>query len=114
MEIGRLESTGDREALRGIIASKLAFRRANTQGTIVDRCEYLDAVVPSPERQTEITAVTVHGNRAVVECVVTQNSKRFHNLRLFVRQGEDWKLLGWANEPASADPTPASVESGVA
>ena len=80
----------------------------------MDRCEYLDAVAPSPERQTEITAVTVHGNRAVVECVVTQNSKRFHNLRLFVRQGEDWKLLGWANEPASADPTPASVESGVA
>jgi len=22
----------------------------------------------------------------------------FHNVRMFIREGKDWKLLGWANE----------------
>jgi len=26
--------------------------------------------------------------------------KIFHNVRLFVRVQDSWKLLGWANEPA--------------
>jgi hypothetical protein len=42
----------------------------------------------------------VHGDRAVVACVVTQNGRDFHNLRLFVRRGGEWKLLGWANQPS--------------
>jgi hypothetical protein len=33
-----------------------------------------------------------------VKCIVTCGEERFHNLRLFVRLEQQWKLLGWANE----------------
>ena len=113
LEIGRRESAGDRAGLERIIAPALAFQRANPERTVVDRTGYLESVAQSPPRQTEVTSVTVHGSRAVVECFVTMEGKRFHNLRLFIRHEGRWKLLGWANEPASADPAPASVEAGV-
>ncbi len=53
-----------------------------------------------PSRETEILEpIEVEGDRAIVKCVVTVGPKKFHNLRLFVRRGGQWKLLGWANEP---------------
>jgi hypothetical protein len=58
---------------------------------------------PSDRRHTEIVSIDVFGNRAVVTCVVSQQSaggiRRYHNIRLFVRHDGDWRLLGWANEP---------------
>lgn len=110
LEIGRREKAGDREGLERILAPALAFLRAD--GSVVDRDGYLDSVQESPARPTEVTSVQLYGNRAVVECIVTRGSERFHNLRLFIRHEGRWKLLGWANEPASAEP--ASVEAGVA
>jgi hypothetical protein len=39
--------------------------------------------------------------RALVTCIVETKGKRYHNLRVFVRDDPTqqlWKLLGWANE----------------
>lgn len=113
LEIGRRESAGDRAGLERIIAPALAFQRANPERTVVDRAGYLAGVAQSPPRQTEVTSVTLYGSRAVVECIVTMEGKQYHNLRLFIRHEGRWKLLGWANEPVSADPAPAGVEAGV-
>lgn len=111
LEIGRREKAGDRDGLDRNLAPALAFLRAD--GSVVDRDGYLATVQQSPARPTEVTSVQLYGNRAVVECIVTRDGERFHNLRLFIRHEGRWKLLGWANEPASADPAPASVEAGV-
>lgn len=101
LRIGVEESKGDDESrlwLDSILAPQLAFRRAD--GTTFDnRGEFLKKVKPSGPRATEVVSVDLHGNRAIVTCVVTMGDKRYHNLRLFVRHEEQWKLLGWANEP---------------
>jgi hypothetical protein len=104
IRIGEEESKGDQESknwLDSILAPKLAFRRADGK-TVDDRQEFLAKVKPSDPRETKVTSINVHGDRAVVSCIVTVNSlngdKEFHNLRLFVRQDGQWKLLGWANE----------------
>jgi len=100
--IGAAESAGDVAFLESVLAPKLAFCRAN--GVCVDRNEFLQAVKPGPPRATEIEAIHLLGSkRAVVTCRVTMTTgsvtDTFHNVRLFVRDGEGaWNLLGWANE----------------
>lgn len=98
--IGQAESGGDRTRLESILASQLAFRRAN--GSVVDRAGFLAGVAAGEPRTTQVDGITVHGDRAVVTCRVTMMvagvEKRFHNLRLFVREPDGWRLLGWANE----------------
>jgi hypothetical protein len=105
IRIGVEESKGDdqsRSWLAGVIAPKLAFGRAD-RTTIDDREDFLKKVKPSDPRETEVVSIDLHGDRAVVSCIVTLKSasggKKFHNLRLFVRHEGQWKLLGWANEP---------------
>ena len=110
LEIGRRESAGDREGLERILAPVLAFQRANPERTVVDRAGFLAGVRPGPARLTEVLSVALHGDRAVVECVVTMDGGRYHNLRLFTRQNGAWKLLGWANEPAGAPAAAAKPE----
>jgi type II secretory pathway component PulK len=83
------------------LAPQLAFRRAN--GTFDNRDDFLKKVKSksSDRRETEVISIDLHGNRAIVTCIVTMGDKRYHNLRLFVRHEEheeQWKLLGWANE----------------
>lgn len=95
-EIGTLESAGDVESLRSIAASVLAFRRRD--GSLADRSAYLSKINPGP-RQTTIESIQLYGNRAVVACVVEIAGARTHNLRLFVKEQDRWRLLGWANEP---------------
>lgn len=100
--LGEAETRGDRAWLDQHIASQLAFRRADGK-TIDDRNTFLRKVAPSANRVTRVTSITIHGDRAVVECLVSVKSqpeaKTFHNLRLFVRHEGNWKLLGWANQP---------------
>ena len=104
IDVGDAESAGKADFLAGVIAPKLAFRRAN--GDCVDRAEFLNAVKQGPERHTEIESMDILGpNRAIVTCLVTLNvdpaPSRFHNARLFVRDRDGrWNLLGWANELA--------------
>ncbi len=101
MQIGEAESRGDRDGLDGVIASRLAFQRADGV-TVDDRAEFLSKIKAGDSRQTRIESIDIIGDRAIVKCVVTLKSagadKSYHNLRLFVRQAGQWKLLGWANE----------------
>lgn len=102
VQIGEAESKGDRNWLDGVIAPKLAFRRADGT-TIDDRADFLKKVAPSDPRETTVESIDLNGDRAIVKCIVTVKSasgnKKYHNLRLFVRHEGKWKLLGWANEP---------------
>lgn len=88
------ENTGDLERLGGFIAQKLAFQRRDR--SIMDREAFLTTPRPG-HRELRIESIQLHGDRAVVACVITDGDLVTHNLRLFVREGEDWKLLGWAN-----------------
>ena len=107
LRIGELESAdaGEGKAaaeaageLDRIIGPQLAFRKAN--GEIVGRDQFIHPETKNAARRdTEVTSISLHGDRAVVECMVTMAGTRYHNLRLFVREGTEWKLLGWANEP---------------
>ena len=102
--INRAENDGDRNALANVLAPELAFMRAD-RNTVDDAGRFLQKVAKKPAPgDLALERVEVMGNRAIVTCVVTQGGKRFHNIRLFVRMGTDWKLLGWANEEMPALP----------
>lgn len=102
-EIIILENAGDLTGLGKKVATQLAFQRRD--GSIVDRTKYLQTPKPG-NRAIEITSVSVYTNRAVVMCIVTDGGNVTHNIRLFIKEDDkeagkpQWKLLGWANEPA--------------
>jgi len=108
IQIGDLETAGDDQGLADIAATKLAFRRAsktlNDRGSVGGSSKegFLDQVAPGPDRLTEIESIQLYGDRAVVTCIVTMPrnapNKRYHNVRLFIRENGKWRLLGWANE----------------
>lgn len=94
-KINEEENSGNVKELGKYVASELAFQRRN--GTIVNRSTFLN---PNPGNRTiQIESVHVYGNRAVVTCVVTDSGVVTHNIRLFVKEGSEWRVLGWANEP---------------
>ena len=98
LEINRSENEGDGNYLAGVLAPELAFMRADGK-TVDDAGRFLQKAAPKPALgQLAIESIEILGNRAIVQCVVTQAGKRFHNIRLFVRLDGNWKLLGWANE----------------
>lgn len=104
IRIGIEESKGDEDShiwLASILAPRLAFRRADGK-TFDDQVAFLAKVTPSDPRETEIESIEIDGDRAIVKCLITMAGKMFHNIRLFVRHGDDgdWKLLAWANEPS--------------
>lgn len=93
--INEEENSGNVEALGKYVASELAFQRRDS--SIVNRSTFLN---PKPgDRSIQIESVQVYGNRAVVTCVVTASGGVTHNIRLFVKEGGEWRVLGWANEP---------------
>ena len=94
-DITAAENAGDLEKLGNYVASALAFQRRD--GTVVDRQGFLAAKPGS--REMSIESVRVFGHRAVVTCVIRDGNMITHNIRLFTRIDDDWKLLGWANEP---------------
>ncbi|MES2854949.1 MAG: nuclear transport factor 2 family protein [Bdellovibrionota bacterium] len=101
LEITAAEDAGDIKRLESILASQIGFRRAN--GVIVGRDQFLKDVKSRAATKTEIESVKIYGkDRAVVTCIVTMKinneDAKFHNVRMFVRESSDWKLIGWANE----------------
>ena len=105
-DINDAEMRGDAHYLAGILAPRLVFQRADAAKTVDDREAFLLKV---PDRKGDrtlrvIAPIQVLGDRAIVQCVVTQNGRDYHNLRLFVRRDGAWKLLGWANEPMTPNP----------
>jgi hypothetical protein len=101
IQIGEAESRGDRHWLEKHIAPVLAFQRAD-EATFADRENFLSNITPGERRDTEIISVDLDGDQAIVKCIVTMSpsGEKYHNMRLFVRQEGEWKLLGWANESA--------------
>lgn len=104
-EIGAAETRGDAAFFEELLAPAFAMRRADGK-RIDDRERFIAAVAKSAERRTDLHSIAFfETDRAVVACTVTmatpEGDRRFHNLRLFVRQGPSspWKLLAWANEP---------------
>ena len=99
LEIGKREDAGDQGFFTELLASAFAMRRAS--GAVVGKADYLAALKPSPPgtRVTHLGSIALHGQqRATVTCTVAMGDKRFHNLRLFIRQDARWQLLAWANE----------------
>lgn len=104
-KINDAENEGNREFFSGILAPQLAFQRADGPRTVDDRVAFLKKVEKalSGRERTLVRIVEpihLYGNRAVVSCIIRVGTEEYHNLRLFVRRDGDWKLLGWANEPA--------------
>jgi len=106
IEIGEAETEHNYKRLAEIIAPELAFQRADRDRTIDNRERFLQKVkdkaeadAPQQKRTTEVESIAFSANRAVVSCIVSMDSGRYHNLRLFIKRGERWQLLGWANEP---------------
>lgn len=105
IDIANAENKGDKEFFEPLLARAFAFRRAN--GEVVDRQGFLDALKVSGNRQTEEESIQITplGNsRVLVKCVVSMGAPnqrmRFDNARLFAKDERDeWRLLGWANEP---------------
>jgi hypothetical protein len=106
-KINKAENDGDVKELGKYVASELAFQRRG--GTIVNRDTFLNP--NAGDRKIEIESVHVYGNRAVVTCVVTASGLVTHNIRLFVKEGGEWRVLGWANEPVEPK-LPASAPQG--
>jgi hypothetical protein len=96
-EITIAENAGDLATLGTFIAAQLAFQRRD--GSLVDREAFLQTPRPG-HRELRIDSIQLLGQRAVVVCVVTDAGLATHNIRLFVKEQGDWKLLGWANAPA--------------
>lgn len=94
-EITAAENDGALDRLDSFLAPVLAFRRRD--GTVVDRTGFL--VAKKGQRAMLVESVQVFGNRAIVTCVIQDGGTSTHNVRLFTRIDDDWKLLGWANEP---------------
>jgi hypothetical protein len=95
-EIGTAENAGDLKRLGEIVAPFLAFQRRD--GSIVGRDAFLETARPG-KRGTRTESIHIYDNRAVITCVVTDSGVVTHNIRLFVKEGGNWMLLGWANEP---------------
>jgi Domain of unknown function (DUF4440) len=101
LKIGDAENSGDREWLATILAPRLAFQRADEPRTVDDQVAVLQKLKPGGRRVTNIVEpIELYGDRAIVKCMVTVDGQAFHNIRLFVRHDDGWKLLGWANERA--------------
>ena len=98
VEIGQAEMLGDRQRLDAILAPTFAFQRAD--GTTLDRKAFLDKETFNGRRirETEIESIALYRKRAVVSSISIMNEARVHNLCLFIKQGDEWKLLGWAIE----------------
>lgn len=112
--INRGENAGNAEELMAYLctgevegetnAPLLAFRRAS------GKCEgakaFLSHLQAEGDRQIQILEEDIQllgKHVAVLVCNVTTGGQTYRNVRLFVRakhESLDWKLLGWANEPA--------------
>jgi hypothetical protein len=96
VEICDAKDRGDKEWLAAVVAPHFAFRKAN--GEIEGREEFLASIRAGGRRETEVESIEIYGDRAIATCMVKSGGQRYHNLRMFVRREDEWKLVAWANE----------------
>ena len=66
---------------------------------IIGREAFLKNLKSGAARHTFVVSVSIfEARRAVVTSIVTMSDGEYHNIRLFVRPADSWKLLAWANE----------------
>jgi hypothetical protein len=105
-EIRVKEQAGEKPYFDELLADTFLFRRAD--GTIVDKRQYLDdlgSVAKNPYERLEsvVENVTLDGVSGVVNVLVLAKRKKmeraavFQNVRVFIRQDENWKLIMWVN-----------------
>lgn len=106
MYMGEMEQQRDNKARRffsSLLSDQLVFRRAN--GKVVDKETFLkDLENPNPftSRRTEDIDISSLDDHALVSLVIRTMTKegkqgRYRNVRLFSKQGTDWKLDFWYN-----------------
>lgn len=105
------KATGFFEAL---LSDQLIFRRAS--GVVVGKSgegSFLESLATKPSpfilREAEEIAVTLLDGRALVTLIVVGTKadgtkKRYRNVRLFSRAGDNWKLELWYNYELSGEP----------
>jgi len=99
--INEYENTAKQDLMAPLLAPRLAFQRADPAATVDDQVAFIQKMKTDRTRTVDkIDPIQLYGNRAIVSCIISVDGKPYHNLRLFVRRDGDWKLLGWANEPA--------------
>jgi hypothetical protein len=100
------EQVGEVPYFDELLADSFLFRRAD--GSIVDKRRYLGdlgSVAENPYERLEavVENVTLDGDSGVVNVLVLAKRKKmgraalFQNVRVFSRQGENWKLIMWVN-----------------
>lgn len=105
-EIRVKEQAGEVAFFDELLADNFLFRRAD--GTIVDKRHYLGdlaLVAKNPYERLEsvVESVILDGGSGVVNVLVLAKRKKmeraavFQNVRVFIRQGENWKLIMWVN-----------------
>ena len=71
-------------------------------GDVDDKKWFLEKLKKSEERDTRVESIQIYENRAVVTAVVAmtlgEEQAEFHNIRMFLRTPDGWKLFAWANE----------------
>jgi hypothetical protein len=105
-EIGRKEQTGEVLFFDTLLADNFIFRRAS--GVIMDKQRYLNGLAsvtenPFEQLDTIVETVTLDEGSAVADVLVIAKRKNmeraaaFRNVRVFRREGENWKLVIWVN-----------------
>jgi hypothetical protein len=97
------ERTRQRREHRDAALGGLGLVRADASGKSEGAKVFLGKLKDGGDREIigDIDVRLFGRHRAVVTCVVKTGGKEYHNVRLFVRdkaEGQEWKLLGWANE----------------
>jgi len=105
-EIRVKEQAGEKAFFDELLTDNFLFRRAD--GTIVDKRHYLgdlELVAKNPYERLEsvVESVILDGGSGVVNVLVLAKRKKmeraavFQNVRVFSREGENWKLIMWVN-----------------
>ena len=105
-EIGRKEQAGEVLFFDTLLADNFLFRRAS--GAIVDKQHYLNGLMsvtenPFEQLDTIVETITLDEDSAVADVLVIAKRKNmeraaaFRNVRVFRREGENWKFVIWTN-----------------
>ena len=107
LSIGEWEQERDPAAvakLDEILSPDLLFRRADK--TIAGKREFITGLSkpgPFTKRTSDLAAVDVRGDRALVTVIVSATREdgstgRYRNIRLFFRRDGHWQLEFWFND----------------
>jgi hypothetical protein len=116
LQMGDAEMNHEREFFNKVLHSNLQFRRANKEGSIVTKQEFLDDMkeghvthdfLDIPPQSID---VDVYEDTAVVLLLVRARGHRlvngsepepwqgiYHNTRIFLKESDEWQCAFWFN-----------------